>query len=42
MKLFNDYPLNLILQRMDDLEKNQEKLQKDLRDLVEKLKEKIN
>ena len=42
MKLFNDYPLNLILQRMDDLEKNQEKLQKDLRDSVEKLKDKIN
>jgi len=32
----------LILDRMDDLEKNQEKLQKDLRDLVEKLKDKIN
>jgi voltage-gated potassium channel len=28
----------LILDRMDDLEKNQEKLQKDLRDLIEKLK----
>ncbi len=27
----------LILDRMDDLEKNQEKLQKDLRDLIEKL-----
>ncbi len=32
----------LILDRMDDLEKNQEKLQKDLRELVEKLKDKIN
>lgn len=30
----------LILQRMDDLEKNQEKLQKDLSDLIEKLKDK--
>ena len=29
----------LILDRMDDLEKNQEKLQKDLRDLIEKLKD---
>ncbi len=28
----------LILDRMDDLEKNQEKLQKDLRDLVDQLK----
>jgi len=28
----------LILDRIDDLEKNQEKLQKDLRDLIEKLK----
>ncbi len=28
----------LILDRMDDLEKNQEKLQKDLRDLVDELK----
>ena len=28
----------LILDRMDDLEKNQENLQKDLRDLIEKLK----
>jgi voltage-gated potassium channel len=28
----------LILARMDDLEKNQENLQKDLRDLIEKLK----
>ena len=32
----------LILDRMDDLEKNQEKLQKDLGDLVEKLEDKIN
>ncbi len=32
----------LILDRIDDLEKNQEKLQKDLRDLVEKLEDKIN
>jgi len=40
-KEFTDYQ-KLILQRMDDLEKNQEKLQKALRDLVEKLKEKIN
>ena len=30
----------LILQRMDDLEKNQENLQKDLRDLIETLKDK--
>ena len=30
----------LILDRMDDLEKNQEKLQKDLGDLIKKLKEK--
>ncbi len=29
----------LILDRMDDLEKNQEKLQKDLRELVDQLKE---
>lgn len=29
----------LILERMDDLEKNQKDLQKDLRDLLEKLKE---
>jgi len=29
----------LILDRMNDLEKNQEKLQKDLRDLVDKLKD---
>ena len=29
----------LILDRMDDLEKNQEKLQKDLRELVDELKE---
>ena len=28
----------LILDRMDDLEKNQEKLQKDLRELVDQLK----
>jgi voltage-gated potassium channel len=32
----------LILDRMNDLEKNQEKLQKELRDLVDELKEKIN
>jgi len=31
----------LILDRMDDLEKNQEKLQKDLRELVDQLKESI-
>ena len=30
----------LILDRMDDLEKNQKDLQKDLRDVIEKLKEK--
>jgi voltage-gated potassium channel len=30
----------LILERMNDLEKNQEKLQKDLRDLIETLKDK--
>ena len=30
----------LILDRMDDLEKNQENLQKDLRDLIEKLNQK--
>ena len=30
----------LILERMNDLEKNQENLQKDLKDLIEKLKEK--
>ena len=30
----------LILDRMDDLEKNQKELQKDLRDVIEKLKEK--
>ena len=29
----------LILDRMDDLEKNQEKLQKDLRELIDKLKD---
>ena len=29
----------LILDRLDDLEKNQEKLQKDLRELIDKLKE---
>ena len=28
----------LILDRMDDLEKNQEKLQKDLRDLIDEIK----
>ena len=33
---------NLILQRMDDLEKNQEKLQNDLKDLINQLKEKKN
>jgi len=32
----------LILDRMDDLEKNQEKLQKDLRELIDKLEDKIN
>jgi voltage-gated potassium channel len=32
----------LILDRMDDLEKNQEKLQKDLRDLIDEIKGKIN
>jgi voltage-gated potassium channel len=32
----------LILDRMDDLEKNQEKLQKDLRDLVDEIKGRIN
>ena len=32
---FTDYQ-KLVLQRIDDLEKNQEKLQKDLRDLIEK------
>lgn len=32
----------LILDRMDDLEKNQENLQKDLRDLIEKLKHNQN
>ncbi len=35
---FTDYQ-KLVLQRIDDLEKNQEKLQKDLRDLIEKHKE---
>ena len=30
----------LVLQRIDDLEKNQEKLQKDLRDLIDKLEDK--
>ena len=30
----------LILERMDDLEKNQKDLQKDLRDVIEKIKEK--
>ena len=34
---FTDYQ-KLVLQRIDDLEKNQEKLQKDLRDLVDQLK----
>jgi hypothetical protein len=32
----------LILDRMNDLEKNQEKLQKELKDLVDNLKGKIN
>jgi len=32
----------LILEKINDLEKNQEKLQSDLRDLIEKLKNKIN
>ena len=32
----------LILDRMDDLEKNQEKLQKDLRELIDKLKNDSN
>ena len=32
----------LILDRMNDLEKNQEKLQKDLTGLIEKLKENQN
>jgi voltage-gated potassium channel len=40
----NDNNLTLIqekfFERMDDLEKNQEKLQSDLRDLIEKLKQK--
>ncbi len=36
-KEFTDYQ-KLVLQRMDDLEKNQEKLQKDLRELIDKLK----
>jgi len=31
----------LILDRMDDLEKNQEKLQKDLKNLIDKLQERI-
>jgi len=31
----------LILDRMDDLEKNQEKLQKDLKEIIDKLKEDI-
>jgi voltage-gated potassium channel len=35
---FTDYQ-KLVLQRIDDLEKNQEKLQKDLRDLIDKHKE---
>ncbi len=37
-KEFTDYQ-KLVLQRIDDLEKNQEKLQKDLRDLIDKHKE---
>lgn len=40
----NDKDLTLVqkkvFERMDDLEKNQEKLQSDLRDLIEKLKQK--
>ena len=32
----------LILDRIDDLEKNQEKLQKELKDLVDKLKGNLN
>jgi len=32
----------LILDRMDDLEKNQEKLQKDLKELIDKLKDNQN
>jgi len=32
----------LILDRMDDLEKNQEKLQKDLKELIDKLKDERN
>ncbi len=32
----------LILDRMDDLEKNQEKLQKDLKELIDKLRDKRN
>jgi len=35
---FTDYQ-KLVLQRIDDLEKNQEELQKDLRDLIDKHKE---
>ncbi len=35
---FTDYQ-KLILQRIDDMEKNQEKLQKDLRELIDKQKE---
>jgi len=35
---FTDYQ-KLVLQRIDDLERNQEKLQKDLRDLIDKHKE---
>jgi len=31
----------LILDRMDDLEKNQEKLQKDLKNLIDKLQERV-
>ncbi len=32
----------LILDRLNDLEKNQEKLQKDLRDLIDKIKHDVN
>ncbi|MCH7758087.1 MAG: ion transporter [Thaumarchaeota archaeon] len=39
-KEFTDYQ-KLVLQRMDDLEKNQEKLQKDLKNLIDKLQERI-
>jgi hypothetical protein len=38
----NSIAQRLILGRMDDLEKNQEKLQKDLRDLIDELKDNQN